>query len=922
MNKYLLTSVITILLGFTAVVNAQSITVTSNFDDGVMDPFLECTTKDPHYTRIEDGRVKTFWSSEGGWDGTRADKGAEMCIATDNFKTTKEGWYGFSMTLGDDYPVNKDAGIAQVFGFSANYYTWEAMLKMTNNELIMGYRGKGSEQPGADEITNTVILSAPERERTYNIIIHFILSANNNGTMEIWVDGENKMEHTGINLGFGTWVDDIQTCSECRTELKAGQYNYDYENWDYDETRTIYYDNVTMYNGSDGYTIVDPSYGEDLTVHNEFATASVTDDNNKQVMVELTENIAEYDSYEGFTVKVDSVVVAIDSVALFDSVHIAIYLTNASTNASSVTLSYEPGNILTESNATLISFEDTLVNNFLTGSAPVLESVETSENGLQLIISFNKKMELPTSTTSLLAKADYLGTKEITLSETAYYSTDSLSLLFTLSEKVYYDYLLRLSYDGTNIISIDDGALCTFSELTVTNNSAGLPFELESAQVDASGLYVDFEFNRKIADIQDQSENFTCGINDINTDSDYTVIMDSTIRVYLSDKIYADDVVTASYTPGSLVWVYATNNVTLDAFAGEAVENMSALILPTIPGQIEAEDYDNESGTVTEDCGEGGEDIGYIDTGDYTEYNVKVLADTTYKATFRVATKNNDCEITVFVDGNQKGVVIVPNTGAWQTYASSSIDMNLTSGEHTILLVFTGGFNINWMKFEETEPSEVVDSYYKIQAEDYNANYGTETETCTDVDEGENEGSINNGNWLMFSDINLSNVKSIDIRLASTKSDGTIQIKLGSKSGTLIGTVDIPNTGGWQIWETASIDIESVSGTYDVYLVFITPNSYAGNINWLQFYSNTTTAINQIELNEISIYPNPITDYLTIVNATDSNVEIFDIDGSLMSSNIIGNDRQSIYTGQLDSGIYFVKINSKCCSKTFKVTKQ
>jgi hypothetical protein len=259
----LLLAIVTIILGITAKLGAQTLMVSSDFNDGNIAPFHECTTKDPNYTKVVDGRVKTFWTSEG-YDGTRADKGAEMCIATKLFHTKKEGWYGFTMNVGPDYRKDSNAGVAQIFGFSMTRWTWEAMLKITNNDLIMGYRGKGSESPGGvgeGNETNVTVLKDVPRNTDINIIIHFILSAANKGVMEVWINGEQKMNDTGIMLGFGTWNSDTDEvdCEKCRTELKAGQYNYDDRHYRENETRTVYYDNVTMYNGTDGYDIVDPS---------------------------------------------------------------------------------------------------------------------------------------------------------------------------------------------------------------------------------------------------------------------------------------------------------------------------------------------------------------------------------------------------------------------------------------------------------------------------------------------------------------------------------------------------------------------------------------------------------------------------------------------------------------------------------------
>ena len=297
-------------IGMSISLHAQILTPTHNFDDGSMEPFHDCTVRLPNYTNVANGRVKTFWTSEWFTMGTaagdvaRTDKGCEMCILTERFYTQKEGWYGFTMNVGSDYRTDSNAGVAQIFGFSNNYFTWEAMLKITNNDLIMGYRGRGSEQPGAQDITDTTVLSSVPRDTDLNIIIHFVLSAANNGVMEIWIDGVKKMEHTGINLGFGTWVNDAVDCGvdefgveNCRTELKSGQYNYDTDGYIANETRTIYYDNVTWYNGSNGYATVDPSGKTNIgdTRNYELLPADAYNIKSGMIIEEANKNLGDID---------------------------------------------------------------------------------------------------------------------------------------------------------------------------------------------------------------------------------------------------------------------------------------------------------------------------------------------------------------------------------------------------------------------------------------------------------------------------------------------------------------------------------------------------------------------------------------------------------------------------------------------------
>lgn len=77
----------------------------------------------------------------------------------------------------------------------------------------------------------------------------------------------------------------------------------------------------------------------------------------------------------------------------------------------------------------------------------------------------------------------------------------------------------------------------------------------------------------------------------------------------------------------------------------------------------------------------------------------------------------------------------------------------------------------------------------------------------------------------------FTKVKSVDFRaIGATKFTarlGTIhngnvsmEIRLDSKDGELIGTVDVPMTGGDDRWALKTIDVKSVTGIHDLYFVF------------------------------------------------------------------------------------------------------
>ena len=119
----------------------------------------------------------------------------------------------------------------------------------------------------------------------------------------------------------------------------------------------------------------------------------------------------------------------------------------------------------------------------------------------------------------------------------------------------------------------------------------------------------------------------------------------------------------------------------------------------------------------------------------------------------------------------------------------------------------------------------------RLEAEDFDAMSGIQTEASTE--NGDNVGYINNRDWLRFDDVNLSGITNVDMRVSSRFTGGTIEVRTGSTSGTLIGSVNVNSTGGNQNWITLSSNISNVTGTQDVYLVFTGGNGYLFNINWI-----------------------------------------------------------------------------------------
>ncbi len=122
--------------------------------------------------------------------------------------------------------------------------------------------------------------------------------------------------------------------------------------------------------------------------------------------------------------------------------------------------------------------------------------------------------------------------------------------------------------------------------------------------------------------------------------------------------------------------------------------------------QIEAESFGSQSGIQTETCSEGGQEVGYIENGDYLVFNNVDFANgaASFQARVSSATSGGNIEIRLdSVDGPLVGKCTVMGTGDWKTWTDVSCNVSGASGKHDLYLKFTGDsgylFNLNWFKF-------------------------------------------------------------------------------------------------------------------------------------------------------------------------------------------------------------------------------
>jgi len=195
-----------------------------------------------------------------------------------------------------------------------------------------------------------------------------------------------------------------------------------------------------------------------------------------------------------------------------------------------------------------------------------------------------------------------------------------------------------------------------------------------------------------------------------------------------------------------------------------------------------------------------------------------------------------------------------------------------------------------------------------IQAESYSSMNGIQTEATTDTGGGLNVGYADTGDWMAYSNVNFPTSGSyvIEYRVASAVTGARISSDLNA--GTIqLGNVNIPNTGGWQNWQTVSQTVNVNAGTYN-FGIFI--QSSGVNINWFRITKSGAGLAAKSAASEefvaLNVYPTSVDNTLSITqDVSNANVSIIDSQtGAVVSGSKVNNN--SIDVSLLKSGIYLI----------------
>jgi len=118
-----------------------------------------------------------------------------------------------------------------------------------------------------------------------------------------------------------------------------------------------------------------------------------------------------------------------------------------------------------------------------------------------------------------------------------------------------------------------------------------------------------------------------------------------------------------------------------------------AWLQPVQGSRIPAASFTAQEGIQKAPCSEGGECIGWVNTGDWVRYERVEFGQGAAKVEIRAASETTGGIIELRLDkpdGELLGTCSVPNTGGWQSWRSFDVKIKPTNGVKTLFLAFEG----------------------------------------------------------------------------------------------------------------------------------------------------------------------------------------------------------------------------------------
>jgi hypothetical protein len=270
--------------------------------------------------------------------------------------------------------------------------------------------------------------------------------------------------------------------------------------------------------------------------------------------------------------------------------------------------------------------------------------------------------------------------------------------------------------------------------------------------------------------------------------------------------------------------------------------------------------------------------------------------------------------------------------------SASTTITGLVQGSYTFRLTVTdnGGATASDDVLITVNAQSLPNYSVKIEAETFTNAAPVTTPATTDVDGGLQVSSLDNGDALNYS-VNLpySGTYTANFRVGATK--GGSKLQLYTLSGTLLATINVPNTG--TAWQTVSVSVNLTAGAQTL---VVKVNKSSGNpvFNWWELNlaslsaarasSNTRSEVSEASItSSIQLYPTPARDQLVLeMNNSytgNVNVQILNIAGAIQKKITLNKTttrfRHVIYIGDLPQGEYILLFEINNEPRTEKIIK-
>lgn len=104
-------------------------------------------------------------------------------------------------------------------------------------------------------------------------------------------------------------------------------------------------------------------------------------------------------------------------------------------------------------------------------------------------------------------------------------------------------------------------------------------------------------------------------------------------------------------------------------------------------------------------------------------------------------------------------------------------------------------------------------------------------------------GYIEGGDMLWYEGVTLDGVDTLTLHYAKGVDGGSVEVRLDSATGTLLGTFTPSSTNGWETWVTATTKLTPATGSHTLYLVATGSTGGVLNLDWIELSAAANAGI-------------------------------------------------------------------------------